>query len=143
MRSKTFIIALTLASLGGVAIAGPQSQNPANQNTAGPPKPGASTTAAQDTMHLTKEERNRIAEGLSSQPKQAVPTDFDGRVGSKVPDSMQTQSLPSNVTANVPQVTGLLYGRRLGRERRDVAHRTFRHVARDRRDAIEIPFGAR
>src|SRR2546421_3843736 len=80
------LMSATVALIGCMVAAGAQAPNTSNQRTADPSRPGMSTTPGQDTMHLTQDQRNSVMQGLRDQQKQAAPTDFDGQVGSKVPD---------------------------------------------------------
>jgi hypothetical protein len=100
---------LTLAFLGGIAIAGAQT----SQSTDSPPKavpdPSQIQGTAQDRMRLSQDQQKKVSQGLSGHQQQAAPSGFDGQVGSKVPNSMQTQSVPNDVTAQVPETQGLLF----------------------------------
>jgi hypothetical protein len=100
---------LTLAFLGGIAVAGAQT----GQSTDSPPKavpdPSQSQGTAQDRMHLSQDQQKKVSQGLSGQQQQAAPSGFDGQVGSKVPNSMTPQSVPDNVTAQVPDTEGYLF----------------------------------
>jgi hypothetical protein len=100
---------LPLAFLGGIAVAGAQSQNTPNQNAGDTSKALTGTNAGH--VPLTQDQQKSVAQGLSDQQKQSAPAGYDGQVGSKVPDSMRTQSMPDNVTAQVPVTDGLLFVR--------------------------------
>ena len=50
-----------------------------------------------------------VGQGLASSPSQSAPNGAQPQVGNKVPDSMTAQSLPSNVTDQVPEAKNLLF----------------------------------
>jgi hypothetical protein len=97
MRHEIFSGTLALALLGGMAVAGAQSNPPAGQSS------------PQNALQLTPTQQHNVTQGLGQQQKQAPPSGFDGQVGSKVPDSMDKQSMPPEVTSQVPQTHGLLF----------------------------------
>ena len=111
MRSQMLMTASALALVGGIAIASAQTQNSANHNRSQQSSPRAASAGDQDTMQLSQDQRNRIFHALGDQQKQAAPSDFDGQLGGKVPDSMHAQSVPNNLGAEVPQTKGLLFVR--------------------------------
>jgi hypothetical protein len=109
MRYRMSLMTTAVALIGCMAAAVAQAPNTSNQGSADPSRPGMSMTPGQDAMHLTQDQRNSVMQGLRDQQKQAAPANFDGQVGSKVPNSMQTQSVPNDVTAQVPETQGLLF----------------------------------
>ena len=58
---------------------------------------------------LTANQQQAVSQGLSTSPPQQAPTGAQPAVGEKLPDSMTAQSLPNNVTDQVPQVKNLLF----------------------------------
>lgn len=58
---------------------------------------------------LTTNQQQAVSEGLSTSPSQQAPAGAQPEVGNKLPDSMTAQSLPNNVTDQVPQVKNLLF----------------------------------
>jgi hypothetical protein len=58
---------------------------------------------------LTAKQQQSLSQGLASSPSQSAPIGAQPQVGDKVPDSMTAQSLPSNVTDQVPEVKKLLF----------------------------------
>jgi hypothetical protein len=58
---------------------------------------------------LTTNQQQAVSDGLSTSPSQKAPPGPQPEVGSKLPDSMTAQSLPNNVTDQVPQVKNLLF----------------------------------
>jgi len=87
--------AITLAIFSSVGLAA--GQNAPSQT------PG---TAHAD---LTAKQQQTLSQGLASSPSQSAPIGAQPQVGDKVPDSMTAQSLPSNVTDQVPEVKKLLF----------------------------------
>ena len=67
---------------------------------------GAQRAAGND---LTPTQERTVSQGLASSPSQSAPIGAQPQVGDKVPDSMTAQSLPSNVTDQVPEVKKLLF----------------------------------
>lgn len=57
---------------------------------------GAASAAEQ--LNLTQQQKQTIAQDLSSQPSKPAPSGFNAQPGAKVPQSVTLQSLPSNVT---------------------------------------------
>ena len=58
---------------------------------------------------LTSSQQQMISQGLASSPSQPAPVGTQPQVGSKLPDSMNAQALPNNVTDRVPEVKSLLF----------------------------------
>jgi hypothetical protein len=58
---------------------------------------------------LTANQQQAVSQGLSTSPSQQAPAGAQPAVGNKLPDSMTAQSLPNNVTDQVPQVKNLLF----------------------------------
>jgi hypothetical protein len=58
---------------------------------------------------LTANQQQAVSQGLSTSPSQQAPAGAEPEVGNKLPDSMTAQSLPNNVTDQVPQVKNLLF----------------------------------
>src|ERR1700730_12166182 len=109
MPQHILACALAVAFLGSPIVAGAQ----ISQNTGDSPKPSQnpaqSQSPAQDRLHLTQDQQKSVSQGMSGQQQQSPPAAFDGHVGSKVPDSMTTHSVPNNVTAQVPETKGYLF----------------------------------
>jgi hypothetical protein len=83
--------AAALAILGNVSVAAAQ-QGPANAHP-----------------DLTSNQQQTISQGLASSPSQPAPSGAQPQVGSEVPDSMNAQALPSNVTDQVPEAKTLFF----------------------------------
>jgi hypothetical protein len=98
MREKLKAGAIALALLGPVGFA-------TAQNDASPPHSGA----APETLVLDPIQEHNITQGLKSQRAQPAPSGYQGQVGTQVPDSITSRSLPSDVTAQVPQTQGYFY----------------------------------
>jgi hypothetical protein len=60
-------------------------------------------------VDLTQRQEQMVSQGLAASPSQPAPVGAQPQVGSKVPDSMSAQSLPSNVTDQVPEAKNLLF----------------------------------
>jgi hypothetical protein len=58
---------------------------------------------------LTANQQQAVSQGLSTSPPQQAPAGTQPAAGNKLPDSMTAQSLPTNVTDQVPQVKNLLF----------------------------------
>ena len=58
---------------------------------------------------LTARQQQMVSQGLASSPSQAAPDGSQPQVGNKLPDSMTAQSLPSNVTDQIPEAKNLLF----------------------------------
>jgi Protein of unknown function (DUF1236) len=105
MRHQLCAGAVALALFSSIGLAAAQTgQNP-NQSSgqSGMPSQGSGNVA------LSPSQGQNITNGLSSKRAQSAPSDFDGRVGTKVPDSMAPKSLPSDVTAQVPEAQRYLF----------------------------------
>jgi hypothetical protein len=81
---------VTLALLGSTGFAAAQKPDTAQAN-------------------LTSSQQQMIGQGLASSPTQPAPGGTQPQVGSKLPDSMNAQALPNNVTDRVPEVKSLLF----------------------------------
>jgi hypothetical protein len=68
----------------------------------------AQRTASFDHPDLTPTQQRTVSQGLASSPSQSAPA-AQPQVGDKMPDSMTAQSLPSNVTDQVPEAKNLLF----------------------------------
>jgi hypothetical protein len=66
--------------------------------------------AAQSHPELTPTQQRTVSQGLASSPSQPAPS-AQPQVGDKVPDSMTAQSMPSNVSDQVPEARRLLFVR--------------------------------
>jgi hypothetical protein len=101
MRHLTFgAAALYLLLFGGAVPAAAQSpDNMLNQ--------GQGTS--QEKFNLSPSQEHNMMQALRNEQKQNAPSAFDGHVGSKVPDSMSTRSLPDEATAQAPETKGLLF----------------------------------
>jgi hypothetical protein len=62
-----------------------------------------------DHQDLTTAQQRTVSQGLASSPSQTVPTGAQPQVGDKVPDSMTAQSMPSDVSNQVPEAKSLLF----------------------------------
>src|SRR4030081_3359922 len=58
---------------------------------------------------LTANQQQAVSQGLASSPSQPAPPGEQPQVGNKLPDSMSAQSMPGNVTDQVPQTKNLLF----------------------------------
>jgi hypothetical protein len=58
---------------------------------------------------LTANQQQTVSQGLASSPSQSAPSGEQPQVGNKLPDSMSAQSMPSNVTNQVPETKNLLF----------------------------------
>ena len=92
--------AVTLAIFSSISFA-------AGQNAPGQNAP----SQAPGTVHpdLTAKQERTVSQALASSPSQPAPAGVQPQVGSKLPDSMTAQSLPSNVTDQVPEAKQLLF----------------------------------
>jgi hypothetical protein len=81
--------AMTLAIFGSVSFA-------------------AAQRAPGDHPDLTPTQQRTVSQGLASSPSQPAPA-AQPQVGDQVPDSITAQSLPNNVTAQVPEAKNLLF----------------------------------
>jgi hypothetical protein len=88
-----------IAALALIAVTGPA----AAQNAA------STQGQNQQSLNLDSGQQHQVTQGLSNQQAQAKPPGFDGQVGNKVPDTMHPQSLPGNVTSDVPETKGYLF----------------------------------
>ena len=68
----------------------------------------AQRASGHDHPDLTAAQQRTVNQGLANSPSQAAPS-AQPQVGDKVPDSMNAQSLPTNVTAQVPEAKNLLF----------------------------------
>jgi hypothetical protein len=59
---------------------------------------------------LTPAQQRTVSQGLASSPSQPAPA-AQPQIGDKVPDSMTAQSMPSNVSDQVPEAKNLLFVR--------------------------------
>ncbi len=66
-------------------------------------------TPSSDHPALTVPQQRAVSEGLASSPSQPAPVGGQPEVGATVPDSMAAQSVPSNVSDQVPAVKNLLF----------------------------------
>jgi hypothetical protein len=57
---------------------------------------------------LTPTQQQTLSQGLANSPSQSAPA-AQPQVGDKMPDSMTAQSLPNNVTDQVPETKNLLF----------------------------------
>jgi len=64
---------------------------------------------SREKFNLSPSQEHNMMQALRNEQKQTPPSTFDGQVGSKVPDSMSTKSLPDEATAQAPQTKGLLF----------------------------------
>jgi len=58
---------------------------------------------------LTTSQERTVSQRLANSPSQPMTSGAQPQVGSKVPDSMSAQALPSNVTDQVPETKRLLF----------------------------------
>ncbi len=58
---------------------------------------------------LTANQQQTVSQGLMSSPAQSAPPGEQPQVGNKLPDSMSAQSMPSNVTNQVPETKNPLF----------------------------------
>ena len=69
----------------------------------------AQTASSKNHPDLTPTQQQSVSQGLANSPAQPAPTGAQPQVGDKVPDSMTAQSLPGDVTDQVPEVKKLLF----------------------------------
>jgi hypothetical protein len=69
---------------------------------------GTPPGSQREKLNLSPGKEQIVTQGLNSQPSQSV-AGFQGQVGSKLPDSAKAQSLPSDVSAQVPEAKDLLF----------------------------------
>jgi hypothetical protein len=60
-------------------------------------------------VDLTPTQERMVSQGLASSPSQPAPAGPQPQVGNRLPDSMTAQTLPRNVTDQVPEVKELLF----------------------------------
>ena len=70
----------------------------------------AAAQNASNHPDLTPTQQRALSQGLANSPSQSAPA-AQPQVGDKMPDSMTAQSLPSNVTDQVPEAKNLLFVR--------------------------------
>jgi hypothetical protein len=87
--------ALSLLILGSAGAATAQNANDATQNNNAHP-------------NLTPAQQQMVSTGLASSPSQSS-SGAQPQVGDKVPDSMAAQSMPNNVSQQVPEAKQLLF----------------------------------
>jgi hypothetical protein len=68
----------------------------------------AAAQNASNHSDLTPTQQRTLSQGLANSPSQSAPA-AQPQVGDGMPDSMTAQSLPSNVTDQVPEAKNLLY----------------------------------
>jgi len=64
---------------------------------------------AQEKFNLSPSQEKNVTQALRNEQAQNPPAGFDGRVGSKVPDSMSARSLPNEASAQAPGTKGMLF----------------------------------
>ena len=69
----------------------------------------AAQRTSSDHPDLTANQRQAVSQGLASSPSQPAPSGEQPQVGNKLPDSMSAQSVPGNVTDQVPETKNLLF----------------------------------
>lgn len=99
-------LAAALVIMSGSAVA---QNTPSSGATTGQPSAQPGQPSTQAGPHLNAAQGHEVRQGLNEQQAQAKPPGFDGQVGNKVPDSMQAQKMPDNVTSQVPQTSGYLF----------------------------------
>ena len=70
----------------------------------------AAAQNASNHPDLTPTQQRTLSQGLANSPSQSAPS-AQPQVGDRMPDSMTAQSLPSNVTDQVPETKNLLFVR--------------------------------
>jgi hypothetical protein len=95
MSKLTRAGAITVAIFSSIGVA-------AGQNA---PSPTTGTARAD----LTPKQEQMVSQGLATSPSQLAPAGAQPQVGNKVPDSMTAQTLPNNVTDQVPEAKNLLF----------------------------------
>jgi hypothetical protein len=68
----------------------------------------AAAQNASNHPDLPPTQQRTLSQGLANSPSQSAPA-AQPQVGDKMPDSMTAQSLPSNVTDQVPEAKNLLF----------------------------------
>jgi hypothetical protein len=107
MRQQLCAGAIALVFFGSINLSDAQSDQNANQSTGQNAMP--SQGSASGNASLSPTQGRSITQGLSAERPQSAPSGFDAQVGTKLPDSMAPKSLPSDVTAQVPQAQGYLF----------------------------------
>jgi hypothetical protein len=97
---------LVLALLGVAGLAAAQSGGSTPGQIPRTQAPGGSS-AAHPGLALDASEQRDITQGLSREQAQQVPSGYQGQVGSKIPNSLHAQPLPSSVQA--PHAKGFFY----------------------------------
>jgi hypothetical protein len=69
----------------------------------------AQRASGYDHQDLTTAQQRTVSQGLASSPSQTAPTGAQPQVGEKVPDSMTAQSMPGDVSNQVPEAKSLLF----------------------------------
>ena len=67
----------------------------------------AQTGSTQST--LTPQQQQSVHQGLASQPSDTAPSNFQGQVGDKMPNSMTPHAMPNKVATDVPGTKNLLF----------------------------------
>jgi hypothetical protein len=96
--------ALALLFFGGAVPVAAQSPGSSDMSSQG-------QGTAREKFNLSQSQEKNMMQALRNERTQNPPSGFDGSVGSKVPDSMSTSSLPNEATAQAPQTKGLLFVR--------------------------------
>jgi hypothetical protein len=68
----------------------------------------AAAQNASNHADLTPTQQRTLSQGLANSPSQSAPA-TQPQVGDKMPDSITAQSIPSNVTDQVPEAKNLLF----------------------------------
>jgi hypothetical protein len=92
MRMQLRAGAMALALLGSVGFA--TAQNP--------------PSSGQEKLNLSPSQERTVSQGLSREPTQPA-QGYQGQVGSKPPESLKQQTLPNDVTAQVPETKNMLF----------------------------------
>jgi hypothetical protein len=69
----------------------------------------AQSTPGSGHPELTASQQRMVSQGLAGSPSQPAPAGAQPQVGDTAPDSMTAQSVPSNVSNQVPAVKNLLF----------------------------------
>lgn len=102
LSSAAFALALLGATPAGA-------QSPADQRPSDNKMSTQNQGTGQDKYQMSSSQQRDMMQTLRNEQTQNSPSGFDGRIGSKMPDSMSARPLPDTATAQSPQVKGLLF----------------------------------
>jgi hypothetical protein len=113
MQRLLLTSSITVMLLSGVGFAAAQQTqgggNAPSMNSPQSPSSSQSSNPTQKILMLSPAERQKIVQGLRDEQMQSLAQDEQAQVGSKPPESVSKQTLPTNVTSDVPQTKKLLF----------------------------------